>query len=251
MRVRWLVVGAIAVAGCETLLTPAAKTPPPVVAAAPVPLRAAAQPPVPSPVVAASATQPAPALPPDALTLFAECQQRGDPSAAAAHLGAYVREHPDQLMFRAHLAELLLTLDRPTDAKAHFERFVAAAQDAAGPPKAHLVHCHTRLMEIGQRAGDRFAEVFHRGAGLLLLVNNTDADADTREEILCRALKALAEAKELRPTDPRAYVYLADAHDRAGNRRAADVARAAARHLTAPGALTPPESRRLAFAATE
>ena len=153
-------------------------------------------------------------------------------------------------MFRAQLAELLLRLDRTTEAKAEFEQFIAAAQDATGPARGHVVHCHTRLMEIAQRAADPFAEAFHRGVGLVLVVTSLDAtgatdDADSREEIVCLAVTALTEARERRPTDPRAALYLADAHDLAGNRRAADVARAAARNLLAPGALTPGESMRL------
>jgi hypothetical protein len=196
---------------------------------------------------------PAPSEPDDPLTLAAECLGRGDEPAACAHLETHVRRHPEQVMFRAHLADLLFRLGKPGEAKFHFERFVADAQPATGPPRAHLVHCHTRLMEIGQRTGDRFAELFHRGAGLLLLVEQQDAvpavrDDGFREEVLCKAIRALAEAKELRPADPRVRLYLAEAYDRSGNRRGAEAARTAARSLTAPGALTPAEQRRLAEA---
>ena len=235
MRVRWVAVSLIAAAGCFGMPAPVPESPLAPRAVDPAPLRAAAKP-------------EDPPEPDDPLTLAAECLGRGDQPAAATHLAAYVRAHPDQIMFRAHLAELLLKLDRDAEAKAQFERFVADAQDATGPPRGHLVHCHTRLMELGQRADDRFAERFHRGVGLLLLVN--DAADDTREEILCQAIKALIEAKEIRPADPRVHFYLADAHDRAGNRRGAATERAAARNLAAPGALTPSESRRLAVAGT-
>ncbi|MDB5307946.1 MAG: hypothetical protein JWO38_2148 [Gemmataceae bacterium] len=265
MRFRWLVVGTFGVVGCQTLLAPAPKAPQPV--ALPVPTLEQNPPPmregvqtsvsVPAAILsvkgdAAAAPSPTPAD--DPLTLAAECLVRGDQPTAAAYLDSYVRGHPDQLMFRAQLAELLLRIGRLGDAKGHFERFCADAQDATGPPKAHLVHCHTRLMEIGQRTDDRFAEVFHRGVGLLVLVQGqgigaADEDEDEpREEVLCQAIKALAEAAELRPTDPRAQLYLADAYDRAGSRRAADRARATARNLTGPGALTPAEVRRLALA---
>ena len=245
MRVRWVAVSLLAGAGCFGLPAPAPDSTPP--------LRGGVlSEPVPSNTPVAEQRPPAAVggleEPDDPLTLAAECLGRGDQPAAATHLAAYVRAHPDQIMFRAHLAELLLKLDRDAEAKAQFERFVADAQDATGPPRGHLVHCHTRLMELGRRADDRLAELFHRGVGLLLLVN--DADGDHREEILCQALKALTEAKELRPTDPRVHFYLAEAHDRAGNRRGAAVERATARNLSAPGALTPSESRRLAVAGT-
>lgn len=254
MRVRWLTVGVVVAAGCNTLLTPTPK-PHAGIEPAPVAVRENER----GDPLAGDRTvpQPAPPVEPpppadDPLTLAADCLERGDRPAAAGHLGSYVRAHPDEIMFRAHLAELLLKLDRPAEAKAQFERFVAAAQETTGPPRAHLVHCHTRLMEIGQRADDRSAEVFHRGVGLLLLVTNPPADDDqtaaAREQILCRAITALIEASELRPTDPRVRLYLADAHARAGNRRGADAARAAARRLTGPGTLTPAEQGRLALA---
>jgi tetratricopeptide (TPR) repeat protein len=247
MRVRWLAVGAIGLAGCFSSRT--ARLPEPPAAAVsdptPPPLRAA--------VVPAAATAPeppaAPAEPPDALTLAAECLGRGDEAAACVHLEAHVRTHPDQVMFRAQLAELLYRLGRLDAARRHYDKFVADAQDATGPANAHRVHAHTRLMEIGQRADDRFAELLHRGVGLLLLLDDRaaadSAEEGFGEEVLVKALAALAEAKDLRPTDARVYVYLADAHDRAGNRRAADVARAAARTYHIPGSLTPHELRQL------
>lgn len=177
--------------------------------------------------------------PADTLTLAAEALQRGDRASAAAHLEAYVRDHPGQLMFRAQLAELLVALGRDDAARFHFERFAADARRSTGRAKDHLVHAHTRLMEVAQRGGDRFGESFHRGAGLLLLVGEQDADPKRDEgfceQMLCKSLKALAEARELRPHDPRVRVWLAEAYDRTGNRRAADAERAAA----GPSALSP------------
>lgn len=179
----------------------------------------------------------------DALTLAAESLERGDRSAAAAHLEAHVRRHPDQPMFRAHLAELLWKLDRPADAREHFERFAADAQDAAGPVRGHLVHCHTRLMEIARVADDPGAEAFHRGAGLLRLAEQPGAG----EEVLCQAVKALTEARDRRPGDARPLAYLALAHERAGNPRAAAAARAVARNATTTAGLTAVERRGLAL----
>ncbi|HEX4610526.1 MAG TPA: hypothetical protein VH092_20220 [Urbifossiella sp.] len=219
MRGWWLLVGVIVSAGCHTLLGP----PPPELAAVDEP--------------------------DDPLTLAAECLQRGDKSAAATHLEAHVRQHPDQPMFRAQLAELLWKLDRPADARVHFARFVADAQDATGPVRGHLVHCHTRLMAIARDDGDAAAEAFHRGAGLLRLAEQPGGDdAGAREEVLCQAVKALTEARDLRPGDPRPLVYLALAHDRAGNPRAAATARSAARAAASTAGLTAAEQRGLALA---
>src|SRR5262245_55198249 len=101
MRAWWLAVGAFAVVGCHTLL-------------APVP------------------QEYAPPEPDDSLTLAAKCLQDGDESAACVHLEAHVRAHPEQLMFRAHLAELLMKLGKDAEARRHFERFITDAQTAAG-----------------------------------------------------------------------------------------------------------------------
>ncbi len=177
----------------------------------------------------------------DHLTLVADCLERGDRAKAAVHLEAYVRLHPEQIMFRAQLAELFVRLGRDDAAKIHFERFAIDARNATGAPKDHLVHVHTRLMEIGQRSGDSFAEVFHRGVGLLLLVKEEDGkadrDADFCEEMLCKAMKSLAEAKELSPGEAQVRVYLAEVYDRMGNRRAADAERTAARAAAVPAGL--------------
>lgn len=99
--------------------------------------------------------------------------------------------------------------------------------------RPHVVTGHIKLMEIAQRSGDRFGELLHRGAGLLLLVKEqdgaTDRDPIFCEEMTCKALRALADAKELKPSDPQARAFLADALDRVGSRRAATNERAAAR----------------------
>jgi hypothetical protein len=183
----------------------------------------------------------------DPLTIAAECLERGDRENAAVHLETYVCRHPEQIMFRAQLAELLVRVGREDAAKAHFERFVADAQTAAGAPCQHLVTAHTRLMEIAQRRDDRFSELFHRGVGLLLLskeqAKHPDGDPAFVEEMLCKALKTLAEAKELKPGDSRTRIYLAEAHERCGNERAANAERTAARSGLISCQLTAAERR--------
>ncbi len=72
-----------------------------------------------------------------------------------------------------------------------------------------------------------------------------DRDDGFSEEMLCKAIKALAEAKEMKPADPRVRVYLAEALDRSGNRRAADAERAATRGGFVPGGLTPTERKQV------
>jgi len=240
---RWAFI-AVGFIGCESM-KPAAPPPAPIVQPPRItPIRPVVRLPVKSPeVIPTAAELPAVEHAPDSLTLAAECLERGDRPGAAVHLQAYVREHPEQLMFRAQLAELFTRLGRDDAARVHFEQFALDACNATGAPRDHLVHVHTRLMEIAQRGDDRAAEVRHRGIGLLLLVAGEDGraerDAAVCEEMLCKAIRALTEAKELAPCDPRTRSHLADAYDRAGNRRAANAERAATRTAVVPTGTTP------------
>lgn len=183
--------------------------------------------------------------PDEALTLAGEALARGDDQAAAAHFETYVRAHPEQIMFRLDLANLDFKLHRLAEARGHYERFIADAQASTGPPRDQLVHCRTRLMEIAQMNGDEFSELLHRGIGLVVLGRSSAADDPLREVMLCRAIQALRDAARLRPNDPRVQVYLAEAHERAGNPEAAAICRAAARMRAAPGSLTPTEALQL------
>lgn len=64
-----------------------------------------------------------------------------------------------------------------------------------------------------------------------------DAERDEGfcEEMLCQAIRALGEAKERNPADPRVRLALAEAYERAGNRRAAESERATVRNSLVPG----------------
>jgi hypothetical protein len=181
----------------------------------------------------------------DPLTLVAESLERGDKIAAANHLETYVRRHPEQCMFRLQLAELLLQINDDARAKVHFEQFVARAQTGPESVRKYLVHAHTRLMEIAQRENDPLAELFHRGVGLLILVQeqdrSPDREEDLYEEMLCQSLRALNEAKERKPGDLRVRVYLAEVYERMGNHRAAANERTAACNGIVPGELAPGE----------
>lgn len=247
-------------AGCESLHpAPVAQTPvpqnTPIRVAAPIP-----QPPPPAAeVLRAAATQPPaptpapPTAPPeeeDSLTLAAKCLAQDDVRGAVLHLDAYVRTHPDQPLFRLQLAELHLRGGQQAEAKFQYERFAADAQESPAL-QPHLVTAHIKLMEIAQRRNDRFGELFHRGVGLLLLVkeqdNMKDRDEVFCEEMLCKSLRALLDAKELKPRDPRVRVYLAEVHARAGNPHAADAERVGARTSVVSGELTPTERQPVLF----
>src|SRR5438105_1386525 len=140
MRFHWLAVVVVGFLGCESLRSP----PPPVAPPAPM----AKLVPVP-PLTALRQTAVVPVAvtaPPDPLSLAAECLERGDPTTAATHVEVYVRTHPEQVMFRVQLAELLVRAGKDDAARVHYERFVTDVGRATGAPRDHLVHAHTRLM---------------------------------------------------------------------------------------------------------
>ena len=166
----------------------------------------------------------------DALMKAAECLDRGDENAALPYLQSHVKANPNALMVRAHMAELLFRLGKALEARAQFERFIADAQPTSGQAHKHLVHCHTRLMEIASTTNDDFHENLHRGIGLLLLVKRWDGDAErheetTSEQTLSKALTALRAAHDDRPTDPRVNLYLAEVYTRLQQPDAAKAAR--------------------------
>lgn len=180
----------------------------------------------------------------DHLSLAAACVQRGDEQAAVPHLQAHLTDRPDAVMIRAYLAELLLRTGKPTDARREFEMFTRQASGMSGEAAKHLVHAHTRLMEIASETDDPFAEDLHRGIALLLMVRQwaTESPADVGElyeSTLAKAARELRRAEVRRPTDPRPNVYLAEVYERLGQPVAA---RTAARRVTGPdGGLTDSE----------
>src|SRR5262245_47228002 len=94
----------------------------------------------------------------DNLSLAASCVERGDTEGATQHLSRHLKQHPEQIMIRAYLAELLLKLGKLSDSQDQFERFIAGAQESEGPARQHVVHSHTRLKEIAQARDDLYGE---------------------------------------------------------------------------------------------
>lgn len=171
----------------------------------------------------------------DHLAKAAACVDRGDEPAAVPHLQAHLAARPDAVMIRAYLAELLLRTGKSAEAREQFERFTRQACGTSGAAGQHLVHAHTRLMEIAEAGGDTFGEQLHRGIAMVLLVRKWDAEppvdgGQLAESTLAQAGRALREAERRKSADPRAAVYLAEVYERLGQPGAA---RAAARRATA------------------
>ena len=191
---------------------------------------------------------------PDHLAIAAACLDRGDESAALPHLMAHVKARPDAVMIRAYLAELLLKLERVDESRQHFERYVRDADGLGGQPRKHLVHCHTRLMEIAQQKNDAFGESLHRGIGLVLMVRQWDTetnliDRKMTEQTLANAATALRESTRTRPNDPRGFVYLSEVYARLGQPSAARATAKRGAALLPDAALTDDETTRLTHAA--
>jgi hypothetical protein len=149
----------------------------------------------------------------DCLALAAKHIEEGDQASAVPYMQKHIEKFPDQIMIRAYLAELLVKIKRLPDARSHFETFIADAQQTDSPAKNHLVHCHTRLMEIAQENDDDYSEHLHRGIGLYLLTKQQDLFEEVRDptltqQLLVKAIRELDEAKQLRPNEARPYWYL-------------------------------------------
>lgn len=194
----------------------------------------------------------------DALNLAAACIEKGDNAGAAMQFKKHLCLHPEQIMIRAYLAEILLKLRQLPEAQHQFESFIAAAQEETGPAKKHILHCHTRLMEIAQKRDDEYGEHLQRGIGMVLLARQLESATEReevepgfRERLLCKAATELTHAKRLRPDEPRPHCYLVEVFTKLDQPRSADKARQTARSFAALLPLPPAEQRSLNLARFE
>ena len=97
------------------------------------------------PVLTAAAT--------DHLARAAESLQRGDQLAAAGHLAKHVRSFPDQVMVRAHLAELLFREKQYAAATDQYERFIADAGAHTLGDRVAWIIVEGELVQDGELVG--------------------------------------------------------------------------------------------------
>ena len=188
------------------------------------------------------------------MSLAAAYLESGQDEKACVHLARYVEAHPEHFAIRTHYAELLLRLRRVPEGCAEFERFIADLQEQPEDDRHALIHCHSRLMEIGEALEDDYAVHLHRGIGLYLLARERavteepEGDLPT-EGLLCKAAGELSVARSLRPGEARPCWYLYAVWSRLGQQHPAR------RCLREAGAaapftyLTPAEQRSLQLAA--
>jgi predicted Zn-dependent protease len=170
----------------------------------------------------------------------------GDEAAALPCLTRYVAAHPDHVVIRAHLAELLLKLKKPAEARDQLERYVADAQAQGDAAAKHLVHCHIRLVEIAVEQGDEYAERLNRGIGLFrvaegLLHRDGGADDPQVQKVLFQAIAELKLAVKERPDEARPHWYLHECWSHLGQSQPAREHLARARRLAPVGGLTAAE----------
>jgi tetratricopeptide (TPR) repeat protein len=188
------------------------------------------------------------------LSLAAACLDRGDDAGAAPHLAAYVEAEPNRPVVRAHYAELLARLRQFDAARREFERFDAAAQEDDQLARQHLVHCHSRLMEIAEAQDDDYAAHLHHGIGLYLLACQRAPLPDEGDEelspesLLCKAAAELVEAWRLRPGEARPCWYLFAVWSRLAQSQPAGRWLRAAEDAAPLSYLTPAERRGLRLA---
>lgn len=190
------------------------------------------------------------------LSLAAAYLEKGDDRAACEQLGLFLQSQPEHRNARFYHAELLLKLGRHALARSEFERAIRYEQSEREPDVQHLVHCHTRLVEIGELLDVNYLIHLHRGIGMLLLARQraTLDDPDgalPAEALLCKATAELARAQALRPSDARACWYLHLAWRQLAQHAPARRWLAEARRLAPISDLTPSEQRDLILACHE
>lgn len=190
---------------------------------------------------------------PSHLSLAAACLEKGDDRAACEHLGLFLAANPEHRNARFYYAELLAKLRRPAEARGQFEHAIRQEQEQPEPDLKHLVHCHTRLLEIGDALGDPYLTRLHRGIALVLLARRCTGLANAPgtpsvEALLCKAAAELKQAQALRPDEAQPCWYLHVAWRQLGQHEPARRWLAAAQQHAADSELTPAEQRDLLLA---
>jgi tetratricopeptide (TPR) repeat protein len=147
------------------------------------------------------------------LSLAAAYVGKGLDAQAVPHFALYLAAQPDHLVVRAHYAEVLWRLGQLPAARTQWERFITEIQDHPELASQHLVHSHSRLMEIAEVEDDEYSEHLHRGIGLFLLGCQRAAQSDPQsqkdaESLLVKAAGELMLARAKRAEEARPCWYL-------------------------------------------
>jgi tetratricopeptide (TPR) repeat protein len=184
------------------------------------------------------------------LSLAAAYSGKGDDGRAVEYLARYLQFQPDHVSVRAHLAEILLRLERPEAARLQFERCIVDLQDGGEIEAEKLIHCEARLVKVAEILQDEYAEDLHRGIGLYLLACQRATVPDAEEEpsaqgLLFKAARELSAAGAERPEEARPCWYLHKVWSRLAQQQPAERWLRAAADAAAFSDLTPAERREL------
>ncbi|MBI1915972.1 MAG: hypothetical protein HYS12_14740 [Planctomycetes bacterium] len=182
------------------------------------------------------------------LGLAAAWLDKGEDARACLHLMLYVAAHPEHLSVRAQYADLLHRLRRLKEARLEYQRFVVDVQEDERLAEHHLVHCHSRLMEIAEVEQDEFDEHLHRGIGLYLLARQQARLVRGElpaEGLLCRAAAELTLARRACPDEARPWWYLHEVWSSLAQSQPAERCLRAAASAAPFSYLTPAEQRDL------
>ncbi len=177
----------------------------------------------------------------------------GRQDLAAALLEQHVEEHPEAILVRAQLAELLFRMERFPQARHYFETFIALAQIKGDLAFRYLIHSHSRLVDIALAQKQAFDEHLHRGIGLFMLAERRAMETDQAEgpsatSLLARAVDELQSARQRRPREARVHWYLHRVYHRLGQPSSARSALQLADQCALQSRLTPQERLELALA---
>ena len=187
------------------------------------------------------------------LSLATAYLEKKNTSSACEHLGRYVEARPEQLVVRSRYAELLVQVNKPSEARAELERLVIDVQDHSNAAAQHLIRTHGRLMELAESEHDEYTAHLHRGIGLFLLARKRIALGDPDGELppeglLCKAAAELTRARHERPGEARPCWYLYEVWTELGQRLPAIPQLKDANAASFSTYLTPAEQRGLHLA---
>lgn len=197
-----------------------------------------------------------PALVRNYVSLAAAYLAQGQEDKAAEQLKQYLNLQPDHCVVRGQYAELLLRLDQLDAAREQFERFEADIQDNEMLAREHLVHCHSRLVEIATRLDDEYAAHLHRGIALYWLARQREelqdgSDELSSEGLLCQSASEFVQARRARPDEARPCWYLHEVWSQLALCQPAGRWLRAAVDTAWFSDLTPAEQRRLHYASRQ
>jgi hypothetical protein len=190
------------------------------------------------------------------LSLAAAWMDRNNEVKASLYLALYVAAHPEHLAVRFQYIDLLERQKRATEVRLELDTLIAEIQEMDSIPEDQLIHCHSKLMQMGEASENEYEEHLHRGIGLYLLSRQRDMlgkdpEMFCSEGLLCKAAAELTLAARIRADEARPQLYLHAVWSRLRQSQPAGKSLRAAEDAAPFTYLTPAEHRRLQLASRQ